>query len=47
LEIKRKRLLSAQLIAARTRMAMIAGESLDFARDAKGLHALRPELEPL
>lgn len=47
LEIKRKRLLAAQLIAARTRMAMIAGESLEFDREAEGLYALRPALQPL
>ncbi|MGH8025836.1 MAG: hypothetical protein ACREO0_03815 [Pseudoxanthomonas sp.] len=47
LEVRRKRLLSAQLTAARTRMAMIAGESLDFEQEAEGLYALRPELKPL
>ncbi|MEP6907382.1 MAG: hypothetical protein ABI858_05290 [Pseudoxanthomonas sp.] len=47
LELRRKRLLSAQLVAARTRMAMIAGESLDFDDEAEGLYALRPALQPL
>lgn len=47
LEVKRKRLLSAQLVAARTRMAMIAGESLAFDDEAEGLYALRPVLKPL
>ena len=47
LEVRRKRLLAAQLTAARTRMAMIAGESLDFEREAEGLYALRPALKPL
>ena len=47
LELRRKRLLSAQLVAARTRMAMIAGESLDFESEAEGLYALRPQLKPL
>lgn len=47
LEIKRKRLLAAQLIAARTRMAMMAGESLEFDDEAEGLYALRPALKPL
>ena len=47
LEIRRERLLSAQLIAARTRLAMMAGEKLDFEREAQGLYALRPVLKPL
>ena len=47
LEVKRKRLLTAQLVAARTRMAMLAGESLDFDDEAEGLYALRPVLKPL
>ena len=47
LEVKRKRLLTAQLVAARTRMAMIAGESLAFDDEAEGLYALRPVLKPL
>ncbi len=47
LEVRRKRLLAAQLTAARTRMAMMAGESLDFEREAEGLYALRPALKPL
>ena len=47
LEVKRKHLLAGQLIAARTRMAMIAGESLAFDDEAEGLYALRPVLKPL
>ena len=47
LEVKRKRLLIAQLVAARTRMAMLAGESLGFDDEAEGLYALRPVLKPL
>ncbi len=47
LEVKRKRLLAAQLVAARTRLAMLAGESLDFDAEAEGLYALRPALKPL
>ncbi|MET0280977.1 MAG: hypothetical protein ABW278_07625 [Steroidobacteraceae bacterium] len=47
LEVRRKRLLGGQLIAARTRLAMISGESLDFEREAEGLYALRPVLKPL
>ncbi len=47
LEIRRKHLLHAQLVAARTRLAMIAGESLDFEHEAEGLYALRPVLKPL
>lgn len=46
LEVRRKRLLAAQLVAARTRLAMIAGESLDFEREAMGLYALHPVLKP-
>lgn len=47
LEVRRKRALAAQLVAARTRLAMIAGESLAFEREAEGLYALRPDLKPL
>lgn len=47
LEIRRKHLLAAQLTAARTRMAMLAGETLDFEHEAEGLYALRPALKPL
>ena len=47
LEVRRKHLLHAQLVAARTRLAMSAGESLDFEREAEGLYALRPVLNPL
>ena len=47
LELKRKRLLAAQLVAARTRLAMLAGESLGFDAEAEGLYALRPALKPL
>ena len=47
LEVRRKHLLQAQLVAARTRLAMSAGESLDFEREAEGLYALRPVLKPL
>ena len=46
-EIRRKHLLAAQLTAARTRMTMLAGESLDFEHEAEGLYALRPALKPL
>jgi hypothetical protein len=47
LELKRKHLLAAQLIAARTRMAMLAGESFTFEQEATGLYALHPQLKPL
>ena len=47
LEVRRKHMLQAQLVAARTRLAMSAGESLDFEREAEGLYALRPVLKPL
>jgi len=46
LEVRRKRLLAAQLVAARTRMAMLAGEALPFEQEAEGLYALRPVLKP-
>lgn len=47
LEVRRKQLLIAQLTAAATRMAMIAGEKPDFDDEAEGLYALRPTLKPL
>ena len=47
LEIRRKQLLTAQLTAAATRLAMIAGEKLAFADEAEGLYAIRPQLQPL
>ncbi|MEO8366666.1 MAG: hypothetical protein ABI538_10710 [Pseudoxanthomonas sp.] len=47
LEVRRKKLLVAQLIAARTRMAMIAGEKPAFDDEAEGLYAIRPQLAPL
>ena len=47
LEIRRKRLLAAQLTAAATRMAMLAGEKPAFDDEAEGLYALRPVLKPL
>ncbi|MGH8061228.1 MAG: hypothetical protein ACREO7_04340 [Pseudoxanthomonas sp.] len=47
LEIRRKKLLVAQLTAAATRMAMMVGEKLDFDAEAEGLYALRPVLKPL
>lgn len=47
LEMRRQRLLVAQLVAARTRMAMIAGEKPSFDDEAEGLYALRPVLKPL
>lgn len=47
LEVRRKQLLVAQLTAAATRMAMIAGEKPAFDGEAEGLYALRPVLKPL
>lgn len=47
LEVRRKHLLAAQLTAARTRMAMLTGEKLDFEHEAEGLYALHPRLKPL
>ncbi|KAF1715532.1 hypothetical protein CSC74_13245 [Pseudoxanthomonas yeongjuensis] len=47
LEIRRKKLLVAQLTAAATRMAMMAGEKPAFDDEAEGLYALRPVLKPL
>ena len=47
LEVRRKKLLVAQLTAAATRMAMIAGEKLAFVDEAEGLYAIRPQLKPL
>jgi len=47
LEIRRKNLLVAQLTAAATRMAMIAGGKPSFDDEAEGLYALHPVLKPL
>jgi hypothetical protein len=47
LEIRRKRLLAAQLTAAITRIDMKTGQALDFEHEAEGLYALRPRLKPL
>ena len=47
LETRRKNLLLAQLVAARTRMAMIAGEKPSFDDEAEGLYGFRPQLKPL
>ncbi|MEH6826899.1 hypothetical protein [Parasphingorhabdus sp.] len=43
----RKHFLSAQLEAAVTRHAMIQGEVFPFAKEAKGLFGVTPELRPL
>lgn len=47
LERRRKQLLIAQLTAAKTRMAMLAGEKLSFDDEAEGLYGIRPNLKPL
>lgn len=43
----RRRFLTAQLKAAETRLAMIAGAKFSFADEAEGLFAIRPQLKPL
>ncbi|HEY9090123.1 hypothetical protein [Parasphingorhabdus sp.] len=43
----RQRFLLAQLEAARTRIAMLSGEVLPFAEEAKGLFGVTPEILPL
>lgn len=43
----RRRFLGAQLKAAETRLAMMAGTKFSFADEAEGLFAVRPTLEPL
>jgi len=47
MDARRKDFLSAQLVAARTRLAMMAGEKFSFDEEAQGLFAIRPELKPL
>lgn len=44
---QRHRFLSAQMKAAETRLAMIAGAKFSFADEAQGLFAIRPQLKPL
>ncbi|ATE63906.1 hypothetical protein [Rhizorhabdus dicambivorans] len=44
---QRRRFLAAQLKAAETRLAMIAGAKFSFADEAEGLFAVRPKLKPL
>lgn len=43
----RRAFLAAQLKAAETRLAMIAGEKFSFANEAQGLFGVRPALKPL
>ncbi|HXH01626.1 MAG TPA: hypothetical protein VNI56_05520, partial [Xanthomonadaceae bacterium] len=47
LERRRQAFLLAQLTAAQTRLAMLAGEKLSFDDEAQGLFAVRPQLKPL
>jgi hypothetical protein len=47
LETRRARFLSAQLMAAITRLRMLQGEKLSFEDEAEGLFGVRPELPPL
>jgi len=44
---QRQRYLAAQLKAAETKLAMMAGVKLPFADEAEGLFAVRPTLQPL
>lgn len=46
-EPARQRFLQAQLEAARTRISMLSGETLPFAKEAKGLFGVTPEIRPL
>ena len=46
-ERRRRDSLALQLVAAETRLAMIAGERPRFADEAEGLFGVRPELKPL
>ncbi len=43
----RRRFLAAQIKAAETRLAMMAGAKFGFADEAEGLFAVRPRLKPL
>ena len=47
MDTRRKDFLAAQLVAARTRLAMMSGEKLSFDEEAEGLFALQPKLKPL
>ena len=47
IERRRRAFLLGQLTAARTRLAMAAGERFAFADEAEGLFGVRPELRPL
>lgn len=47
LEARRAAFLAAQLTAAKTRLRMMAGETLSFTDEAKGLFGITPELRPL
>jgi len=44
---RRARFLAAQLVAARTRLRMLRGETLSFADEAQGLFGVRPALADL
>lgn len=46
-DLMRQRFLAAQLKAAETRLAMMAGAKFSFADEAEGLFAVRPQLKPL
>lgn len=47
MDARRQAFLRAQLIAARTRLRMMAGEKLGFEDEAEGLFGVRPALKPL
>jgi hypothetical protein len=47
LDRRRRDFLTAQTVAARTRLRMVQGERLSFAEEAQGLYGVTPELRPL
>lgn len=44
---RRHAFLAAQLVAARTRLAMVQGRRFSFAEEARGLYGAAPEIRPL
>jgi hypothetical protein len=47
IDARRATFLEAQLVAAQTRLRMLAGERLSFAEEARGLFAVTPDIRPL
>ena len=47
MEARRRTFMIAQLTAAETRLAMLAGEKFSFVDEAEGLFSVRPETKPL